>query len=127
MVAFDFPDMHESCGCRTTTTIAPQALILLNNNVVLKAARSLAERARSESMSADPASAVQRAWELALGRTASDEEIRRALHFISRQHQLVADNAQAEQNVAQQAETANEAFSDFCHALLNTNEFLFVE
>ena len=46
MAAFDFPDMHESCGSRTKTTIAPQALMLLNDRIILKAAAQLATRPR---------------------------------------------------------------------------------
>src|SRR5687767_13976954 len=40
--AFDFPDMHESCARRPETTVAPQALMLVNSELVLGNARGIA-------------------------------------------------------------------------------------
>src|SRR4029077_3994262 len=74
MVAFDFPDMHESCGCRTRTTIAPQALMLLTHRVILQAARNLAQRSRDDASSSEPAQAIKAAWQLVFGRPASSSE-----------------------------------------------------
>jgi hypothetical protein len=42
--AFDLPDMAESCACRQRTTIAPQALMLLNGDLVLGYAQAFAGR-----------------------------------------------------------------------------------
>src|SRR5258708_15550717 len=41
---FDMPDTHQSCPPRNTTITAPQALELLNNELVLDWSRSLAGR-----------------------------------------------------------------------------------
>src|SRR5262249_42735476 len=46
--AFDMPDTHESCARRSTTTTAPQALALLNDKIILKAAQSFAGRILKE-------------------------------------------------------------------------------
>jgi hypothetical protein len=40
--AFDFPDTHESCACRNTTTTAPQALALLNSELAAEWGLALA-------------------------------------------------------------------------------------
>ena len=127
MAAFDFPDMHEACGCRTKTTIAPQALMLLNDRIILQAARQLASRVRSEAASADPAAAIQRAWQIAFGRPASDDEVRSGLRFVAAQHELIAGQAESTTNPEQPVNADEEAFVDLCHALLNANEFLFVD
>ncbi|WP_373649250.1 DUF1549 and DUF1553 domain-containing protein [Schlesneria sp. DSM 10557] len=127
MAAFDFPDMHEACGCRTKTTIAPQALMLLNDRIILNAARQLASRARLEATSADPAATVERAWQIAFSRTPTESEVRSALKFIADQYQLVTDGAEPTTGETLGRNTEHEALVDFCHALLNANEFLFVD
>lgn len=122
MVAFDFPDMHETCGCRTQTTIAPQALMLLNNRVVLQAARQLAQRSSSEANSSEQDQVVRRAWQLVFGRPASHNEVEKALVFLDQQQHLQDATA-----TTGERSNKDEALTDFCHALLNSNEFLFVE
>ena len=128
MTAFDFPDMHESCGCRTKTTIAPQALMLLNSQVILQAAAKLANRSRKEATSADPAEQIRLAWRIVFGRPANDREIETALRFVDDQHRLIANSETTSSAGSPESTNPNhEAFADLCHALLNANEFLFVE
>lgn len=118
LAAFDLPDMHEACGCRVTTTTAPQALTLLNDAHVLAAAKSIANRALAGSL--DPAQAIDQAFEMTLGRTPKDDEMTAALDFLQRQEERIADDGD-EQNARVIAVT------DLCHALLNANEFLYLE
>lgn len=130
MAAFDFPDMHETCGCRTKTTIAPQALMMLNSGLILGAARQLADRAHREADSADPDAHVAKAWWIAFGRSPSPRESESARQFIATQQKVIAtsDKARTGEDVDRiQPSDADEAFVDLCHALLNANEFLFVE
>ena len=128
MAAFDFPDMHEACGCRTRTTIAPQALMLLNNRLVLQAAQKLSSRAQAEAGSADPASQIQRAWQITFGRAATDQEVQHAILFIAGQQQAIERSLPtATEKTTPAVAASDEALADLCHALLNANEFLFVE
>lgn len=130
MAAFDFPDMHETCGCRTKTTIAPQALMLLNSSLILDAARQLAQRARTEADSADPDAHTSAAWKIALGRLPREDELKTARAFLANQQQTIASSAPGrtgEDANRIKASDLDEAFVDLCHALLNANEFLFVE
>ena len=55
---------------------------------------------------------VARAYQLAFGRTPHIGEARVSIDFLKRQKESENDQA---------------AFLDFCHALLNANEFLFIE
>lgn len=130
MAAFDFPDMHETCGCRSKTTIAPQALMMLNSELILTAARQLADRARMESDSADPDARVMQAWTIAFGRPPTARETEEARKFMRHQQQVIANSDRQrsgeDANVVKDSD-ADEAFVDLCHALLNANEFLFVE
>jgi hypothetical protein len=128
MAAFDFPDMHESCGCRTKTTIAPQALMLLNNRMILQAARQLGNRVQAEAGSADPAIRVQRAWQIVFGRPATDREVQSALKFVGDQREaIVASQTSLAEIATVSLSPDDNALADLCHALLNANEFLFVE
>ena len=130
MAAFDFPDMHEACGCRTKTTIAPQALMLLNSGLIVDAAKQLSGRSKSEAGSADPAARIGRAWQITFGRSASDHEAQAAMKFVTTQQQVIADSDTTRTGEAVHTPTdadTEAAFVDLCHALLNANEFLFVE
>ncbi len=111
---FDQPDMHESCACRAETTVAPQALMLLNSELVLHFAGGVADRIRSGSGSSDPTTAVRRAWQLVLGRLPAAGELNDAVTFLTDQGRL-------------EAGSADRALLDLCHVLLNTNEFLYID
>jgi hypothetical protein len=95
---FDLPDMNVSCGRRDCTTVAPQALQMLNSGFSERMAVAFAARVEREG------GGVDRAMWLALGRAPTDAERSRALDFIGR-HRLV----------------------DFCRVLLNLNEFVYVD
>ena len=109
--AFDMPDTHESCGRRNTTVSSTQALELLNNEVVVSWAKALAARVRNDS-GLTTESQVERAWKLVYSREPSAKERESALAFLNRQ--------------ATVAGSADAAFLDFCHMLLNSNEFVYV-
>jgi mono/diheme cytochrome c family protein len=98
---FDLPDLNVSCGRRDVTTVAPQALQLLNSAFSERMAVAFAARVERE---AGEEARIDRAVWLALGRPPSEPERRRSLDFIHR-HRLV----------------------DFCRVLLNINEFVYVD
>ncbi len=109
--AFDMPDTHESCARRNNTVTAGQALDLMNNDLVLDWSRALAKRAGNDAgMSAE--SRVERAYRLVYSRAPKAEETAAAVAFLKR-HEPVAGSEQA-------------AFVDFCHMLLNSNEFVYM-
>jgi mono/diheme cytochrome c family protein len=100
---FDQPNLINSIDRRNRTTIAPQALILMNNQMVLFQAGKFAERVKREA-GADPQAQIKRAVYLALGRPADAVELKRGVAFL--------------------AESPN-GLTEFCHVLLNLNEFLY--
>jgi hypothetical protein len=110
---FDMPDTHESCARRNTTITAPQALELLNNELVLDWARSMAARVMNDS-GITPEAAVDRAWKLAYSRLPNAEEKASALKFMERQMKLEAKPSR------------EAAMADLCHMLLNSNEFVYL-
>src|SRR5437879_10441618 len=70
MQAFDGPDAQASCGRREITTVAPQALALLNDSFVRARAMDFAQKVEKEA-GTEPVARVRLAWRLALGRDPS--------------------------------------------------------
>jgi hypothetical protein len=106
---FDAPDRNETCSRRFVTTTAPQALTLLNDPLILGFAKSFAARAMKEA-GTDPTKVIDRAYLLALGRAPKPAERDTMLAFLK-----------------DHTGTTDEAVTDLCHALLNLNEFLYVD
>lgn len=79
--AFDQPDMVSSCSQRTRSTVAPQALLLMNNAEVLLQAKHFAQRVAVEA-GPDPGAQIERAFELALSRKPTTSEHSRAFGFV---------------------------------------------
>jgi Protein of unknown function (DUF1553) len=100
---FDQPNLINSCEQRNRSTIAPQALLLMNNNFVILESKIFAERLRREAGD-DPQAQVERAFRLALGRLPVAFERAKAVEFI-----LSSPNG----------------LTEFCQALFNLNEFVY--
>ena len=65
--AFDQPNLINSCDRRNRSTIAPQALMLMNNTFVITQAKHLRRAAYARKPAATPGAQVDRAFQLALG------------------------------------------------------------
>jgi hypothetical protein len=79
--SFDVDDGRMPCPLRTQTVTAPQALFMMNNDVIDKAAARFAERLKKESGS-DLKKAVDLAYRIALARPPSATETERALEYL---------------------------------------------
>ncbi len=101
--AFDQPDMVTSCSRRTRSTVAPQALLMMNNADVLLQAKYFAQRVMLEA-GPEPEARIDRAFELALARLPSATEKRAALDFVT---------------------SSSTGLVDFCQTLFNLNEFVY--
>jgi hypothetical protein len=132
---FDLPDMHESCAKRSETTVAPQALMLLNSEMILDYARKFAGRLIEENPSRDLPPLVEAAYLRCFTRKPDAAEIAAAIAFIERQKTLVVDGQttgdEPDHGLADLPESFDPAlaaaFVDFCHALLNANEFVYLD
>ena len=132
--AFDQPDMHNSCPRRTNTTTAPQALELLNGELTDQAARRWSgklltrlRRRRSEAgprgvyRSVRPAAARRR--NQARPKNSSTPKRKRSPHDTAKlDEQHLPTPLPAKIDRAKAA-----AVLDFCHAMLCSNEFLYVD
>ncbi|WZO96516.1 DUF1553 domain-containing protein [Isosphaeraceae bacterium EP7] len=120
--AFDFADPSAPNGSRATTTVAPQALFLLNDDLILSESKALAARLfdASTCQPEDPAR-VRRAYELAYSRPASETEVSGAIDFLGRYETAIGPRE------ADPAARRQRAWRGFCHALLASSEFLTID
>ena len=118
--AFDLPDMHNSCSRRLNTTTAPQALLMLNSELALERARQWSLRLR-EHHGPDLERLIAAAYAGAWGRSADADEVAGGVLFVRRATSLYRAGGTSSEDAGAAALT------DFCHALLNTNEFAFID
>ena len=78
---FDFPEPSETHGARDVTTVATQALFLMNSDFVQAHAQTAAERLIAGEKS--DAERVRRAFRQVLSREPTEAEVRKSLAFIA--------------------------------------------
>ena len=105
---FDFPDAGLVTGSRNVTTVATQALYLLNSPEMLGHARRTAARLLAER--SEDAGRLQRLHQWLFGRDATGLEVQRARDFLK-----AAPGSQ------------DAAWAALCHSLMISTPFLFVE
>ncbi len=118
MEAFDLPDSTRSCAVRNTTTVAPAALLMLNNAFIRDQAGHLATRVAEGGT--NPVDRVRKLYEIALSRPATDEEIALGTKFMQVQAQGYAGEKPLEET------HQREALVNYCQAVLALNEFLYI-
>ena len=120
---FDYTDASVPNGNRNTSTIASQALYLLNGEFVATAASRLAERVLGEGGESD---ALRTDWlyRTTLARPASDDEVARVAEYLQR----FADLAEGQQEGSVQSEntTQQATWQLICQAVLISSEFVYV-
>jgi hypothetical protein len=80
---FDAPDTATSCPRRESSTVAPQALALMNSEFSSAQAAQFATRIRKQA-GENPEAAVETGWRLAFGRPPSASERQTALEYLNR-------------------------------------------
>ena len=105
---FDFPSPDATSPQRDVTTVAPQALFLMNNPFVLEQARRLLRRPEMASET-DAARRIDRLYRLCYGRSSKADEVKMGLEYLKMSKQEAA------------------AWERYTQALLLANEFVFVD
>ncbi len=118
---FDYTDASVMTGDRATTTIAPQALFLLNSDLAERVSRKLAHSALDNS--AKPADGndlntrrINRLYERLFGRLASITDVQHANRFLVQVRQTLPDDSRPV-----------DAWAALCHVLLASNEFIYLK
>jgi hypothetical protein len=115
--AFDAPSPDTPTAARQTTTIAPQALILLNSPFIQEQGKACADRLKKE-VGDDARAQVERLFRLALARPPDPEEMRTALAYL--------DRVQS-QRTSQGEGSDHDALMLLCEVVLNLNEMIYVD
>ena len=123
---FDLPVMTPNCEKRASSTVAPQSLLMMNSALVVSQAEALAARIQREAGD-DPAAQFRRAWLLVYSRPASEAELASGLGFLNEQTSALAEQTAAAKVEDKAAPPAQTALAQLCHALLISNEFLYVD
>ncbi|MFO0965388.1 MAG: DUF1549 domain-containing protein [Gemmataceae bacterium] len=118
--SFDGATLTPNCDIRHSSTVALQALMLMNSHFIHEQAGFFAERVRKEA-GAEPRAQVIRAWKLAYSAEPSAAELERSLRFLSEQAALVPPAKGAG------PEPALTALTQLGQALLSSNRFLYVD
>ncbi|MBI1313328.1 DUF1553 domain-containing protein [bacterium] len=109
---FDYSEASAVSGNRNSSTVAPQALFMLNSDLVLDAADRLAQQALSQTEATD-AERLDWLYQRILGHKPRTVEQQRLLAFVG-------DRSSTDDK---------EQLADWkalCHVLISSNEFLFV-
>ncbi len=107
--AFDRPETTASCPQRPQSTIAPQALLLLNSEFSLNSARDLAKFARTQAGD-DLDAQIELVYRRPLGHAPTPTQLARAQQFLTNRESVSSDS-----------------LTLLCLAVFNSNEFVYVD
>ncbi len=118
--SFDFPAPAVINGQRSSTTVASQALFMMNSRLMTEASSHLAERLVSEP-AWDDEQRIARAYQLTLLRPPSPKEIRAWIEFLAEYGRTQRGEG------AEAVSQYRQAWQGLCRVLLSSNEFVYVE
>ena len=114
LATFDYGDATTPGDGRPRTNVAPQALFMLNSRFVTEQAGGFAKRLLDDPALSD-AQRIERAYVMALARQPDSAEVDSALTYI----------VELEKKLGQ-PDGRSTAWRSFCHVLMSTNEFLYL-
>ena len=117
LAAFDGPSGELNCDRRQASTGAPQSLMLMNSDFLLRCGNDFARRIHASAGTTDERIAI--AWRLAYLRDPSQEERALVAKFLSVRHSRLGG---AKKNDADLG-----AWADVCQQILSSNEVLYVD
>src|SRR5262249_31651395 len=122
---FDYPHMNPNCLERRESTVAPQALHLMNGGMLHQLAEHFADRVQAE-VGTVPAKQIERVYLIALGRLPSDEEREIGLAALQRLADTWARHV-SPAALADRTSANHKALATYCHAIMNSAAFLYVD
>jgi hypothetical protein len=113
----DYPDAAIPTGDRTTTTIAPQALMMLNSDFVTKASSDLADTLLKQPVGSDD-DRIRTLYLRAFGRDATADDLAQSQAFLAElQRTLTEGSAELRRT---------RAWECLCQVVLASNEFIYL-
>ncbi len=125
---FDAPRMSPNCETRPSSTVAPQALLLMNNEFVIDQSLLFARRVKKEAGD-DLEAQIAFAWEEAFAQKPDSQEIASAVEFLNDQTKILSAHPGAQSRLKKQKDLTPQmqALASFCQSLLSSNQFLYVD
>jgi len=123
---FYYPQMNPNCIERRDSTVAPQALYLMSNGMIQNLSEDFARRVIRDlgDESADRAKQISRIYLIAFSRFPSDEEKRIGLDALEK----LSDTWAKDPSLRGRPEAVNQqALKTYCHAIMNSAGFLYVD
>ena len=114
----DYPDAAVPSGDRATTTVAPQALLMLNSDFVMQSADRLAARLLAQAGSDDER--IASLWLRAYGRSPTAVEVGESLKYLTDLEQALGQGQPATPEIRRQA------WNVLCHTTVAANEFVYL-
>ena len=120
LATFDFPDPSVPAGSRNLTTVAPQALFMMNSPLVAQACERIADRLLAQDTSAQEKQ-LRDACHLILSREPTDREMKLWVSFLQKRTKLEMESGAAT------TVPAREVWKSLVRVLLSSNEFVYVK
>ena len=122
----DFCDTTQSSARRNITTVAPQALELLNGEFCVQQATHFAHRLQREAGSELPCQ-IEVAYLLCLGRAPVPEEVNMLTEFVEQETTSRLLAAKASQVTLTDESARLQALAGMCRVMFNLNEFVYTD
>ena len=126
--AFDFADPSLPNGDRVTTTIAPQALFLMNSVLVDNQSSTIADRVLA--VDDNEASRLKTLYRALLGRGPDTVETGQAAAFLSEYRRAAVEDDKTNSDVKDESKKVSpeiRAWRALCRVLLSSTEFVYAE
>ena len=120
---FDLPQMNPACQDRPTSTVAQQALYLMNNATIRQLSASFATRVLEEAT--DMEEQIQWIYQTALSRPATAHELKLGLSTLSQLQEHWSAHLKSQKQSTLDAQQM--ALKTYCHTLMNSAAFLYVD
>ena len=119
---FDAPEMSPNCTQRSFSTVAPQALLMMNSNFMVDYASHVARRIVADG-SQDVREQSRQGWRLCFAQEPTAAQSDAAVAFLEQQR------AHFERNPIADKQTTPDmaALASYCHALISSNRFLYID
>ncbi len=129
---FDLPAMTPNCEQRPSSTGPSQSLLMMNNPFVVQTSQALAERIRS-AVGADPSAQAKQAWRLVFGVEPDEQDLSEAVAFLqpvspeAAESAVTGDGSRTADPATAASQQTDQRLAHFCHALISSYRFLYVE
>lgn len=128
MATFDYPEMGPNCMVRSNSTVSPQSLMLMNNRHIYALATHFAKRILDEvgaEISGNPKDKIE------LNDEVLEAAVQRVYLAAFSRRALANEHTHAMQHLRQLIQAwggdRSQAFATYCHTILNSAAFLYVD